>query len=450
MLKLTKRKRPNFLLLFPDQHRGDWLPFDETIYAEKSMQKLPIRMPNLKKIMDNGVTFKNAITSSPLCAPARACLASGLRYDKCGTPSNDENYPLDKKTFYSVLKDNNYSVGGVGKFDLHKPTHWWGLDGWVDDLGILGFTDGIDNAGKIDAIVSGEKEPKDPYMKYLYDNGLEKIHLNDMTNRKHGTNATELTEEAYCDNWVSNNAINMIEGFSDNKPWFIQVNFTGPHNPWDVTKRMRQAWEGVDFPYPNGWENKSSDINIMDIRRNYAAMLENIDRNIALIIDEIIRRGELENTIIIYASDHGEMLGDFCKFGKCHPYRGSINIPLVISGPGIKKGIYCDELVELQDLTATITEYSGAIMKEATDSISLKPILEGGNIKHREYQVSELNWEGKGIRWKSISDGRHKLIINKENEYELYDLVNDPWENNNIAPQNEEIMKKIRLSSLKY
>lgn len=439
-------KHPNVLLLFPDSHRGDWMPYDAQTFQELGLEQLPLRMPNITKIMEEGVTFKRAITPSPLCAPARACLASGARYDTCETPSNAVNFPLNKRTFYSVLRESGYRVGGVGKFDLHKPSHWWGLDGWIEDLETLGFSDGIDNAGKIDAVVSGIDGPKDPYMKYLYDHGLAELHIADMNGRKGGgTDHTLLHEEAYCDNWLTNNGINILRSFPRDQPWFLAVNFTGPHGPWDVTKRMKEAWEDVPFPLPNKWGNDSGD-QAIQIRRNYAAMLENIDRNIGLLLDEVKNRGELENTIIIYTSDHGEMLGDFDRFGKCVPNRGSIHIPLVISGPEIQKGKDSDALVELQDLTATIVEYAGASMKEAADSISLKPILEGKAEKHREYQVSALDSDGKHHKqgWKSISDGRYKLNQIEDHETQLFDLSNDPWENVNIAGTSDGIVRRVQ------
>jgi arylsulfatase len=133
-----------------------------------------------------------------------------LRYNKAGVSGNHENFPLSQPTFYSVLKESGYHVGAVGKLDLHKPTHWWGLDGWIDDLGLLGFTEAIDNAGKIDAVVSGKDEPRDPYMKYLYDQGLADMHIQDMEDRGRRVDATDLPDEAYCDNWLSRNGIQIF------------------------------------------------------------------------------------------------------------------------------------------------------------------------------------------------------------------------------------------------
>jgi arylsulfatase len=456
-------KKLNFLFFFPDQHRGDWIPYNKDIFKTLGMDELPLKMPHLKKLMENGVTFTNAITSSPLCAPARACLASGLRYKDCRVAGNYQDYPIDQKTYYSVLKDHGYSVGSVGKLDLHKPTFYWGLNGWIPDLDKMGFTHVIDNEGKWDAIQSiimeedetGRKrrvkpinfKPKGPYLKYLADNDLLITHVNDFNKRfgKKNLNSepTPLPEHAYCDNWLTNNAINMLRQFPEDKPWHLVVNFTGPHDPWDVTKRMKKNWEGVSFPSPNKG-NKEKIQEEIKVRQNYAAMLENIDRNIGLILEEVKNRGELDNTIIIYSSDHGEMLGDFECYGKTRPYRASVKIPLIIRGPNIKKNVYCDALVELQDLTSTIIDYARATMEEAKDSLSLRHILEKNDKIHRKYQISALDLSKVGVKeWKMITDGEFKLVVENGDICQLYNLNDDPWENNNISEENPQILKNL-------
>jgi arylsulfatase A-like enzyme len=427
------------------------------------MEELPLKMPNIKRLMDNGVTFTNAITPSPLCAPARACLAAGVQYRDCNVKGNYENYPIDQKTYYSVLKKSGYSVGAVGKLDLHKPTHFWGLNGWIPDLDKLGFTHVIDNEGKWDAIQSVVMEqdekgrrrrvkpenfkPKGPYLKYLSDHGLLTTHVKDFLKRfgKQNLNSdpTPLPDHAYCDNWLTNNGIKLLREFPKDKPWHLVVNFTGPHDPWDVTEKMKEICGDLSFPAPNKGNEEKKTEEIM-VRQNYAAMLENIDRNIGLILDEVKKRGELENTIVIYSSDHGEMLGDFEKYGKTRPYRGSVKIPLVIAGPNIKRGVYSDALVELQDLTATMIEYSRAKMKEAKDSLSLKPLLEGNTDIHRPYQISALDLSEVGVNeWKMISDGRFKLISRDGNKYSLYDTKKDPWENKDISHENLNLITKL-------
>jgi arylsulfatase A-like enzyme len=441
--------RPNFLFLFPDSHRGDWLPYSAETYQAMGIDApLPIRLPNLEKLMERGTTFTRAITSSPLCAPARASLATGLRYPLSGVISNKHDLPLQRKTYYSVLKENGYTVCGVGKFDLHKKTRWWGLDGWIPELEQLGFTMAIDNAGKQDAVSTGKESPQDPYMKYLYDQGVAAVHLTDMAGRskenRHNTEPTPLPEEAYCDNWITRNGVQMLRTFPQDQRWFMIVNFTGPHGPWDVTERMRKAWDSVDFPPPHRSDPAMNET-YNRVRQNYAAMLENIDRNVGLLLDEVKKRGELENTVVIYVSDHGDMLGDNRRFNKSIPDRGSIHIPLVISGPGISQGALSDALVELQDLAGTIVDFAGVNMPEAADSCLLRPLLEGDKQTHREVQMSALDRtdDGRGS-WRAIIDRQYKLVVRSDSESLLYDIVQDPWEDHDIAGQYPDVVLRMQ------
>jgi len=432
---LTKRR--NILFFFPDQHRFDWLGTNP---------KLPLRTPNLDALCRRGARFTNALTPSPLCAPARACLAAGKEYDRCRVAGNGQDYPLDQTTFYTLLRESGYHVAGCGKFDLHKASPTWGLDG-KHLLAEWGFSDGIDNAGKTDAISSGVKEPKDPYMAYLKGKGLLEIHVADFRKRGgyKGTFPTPLPEEAYCDNWVANNGLELMKRFPAGKPWFLQINFTGPHSPLDITKRMDAICRGRDFPQPNRSTQYTPEIHNA-IRQNYSAMVENTDRWLGVYIEKLKGRGELDNTLIVWSSDHGEMLGDHDQWGKSLPYQPSVGVPLVVAGPDVRGGFVSGALVSTIDLAATFLEVGGVERPNDMDSLSAKALLEGKKDTHREYLLSGLG------QWRLVFDGRYKLIrgfgggkrVGKKKGKGgqepkpvaapmLFDLQNDPLENVNIA-----------------
>ncbi|MGH2354538.1 MAG: sulfatase family protein, partial [Chloroflexota bacterium] len=353
---MARQERLNILFLFPDQHRPDWLGANAA---------LPLRTPHLDRLAARGVRFTRAFTPSPLCAPARACLASGRDYARCGVPNNRADYPLDQPTYYAALRDAGYRVAGVGKFDLHKATLDWGLAG-DRLLEAWGFTEGIDNEGKMDAITSGAESPKGPYMAYLHGRGLAQAHVDDFRRRRdppgshgaHGTDPTPLPDEAYCDNWLAANGLRFLERFPADQPWHLVVNFTGPHNPWDVTETMWRAWQGVAFPPPVGNDQLDAATH-HQVRRNYAAMLENIDRLVGRFLDAVEARGELDRTLVVYSSDHGEMLGDHNRWGKSTYYQPSAGVPLIAAGPGVREGVTSDALVSLHDLTATFLEHAG-------------------------------------------------------------------------------------------
>lgn len=429
-------KKYNILFLLPDQHRGDWIPHTQKTLEKKGIQNVPIKMPTLKKLMKNGTTFINAISPSPLCAPARACLAAGKSFKTCEVPDNDYDYNIEIPTFYSALQYAGYSVGGVGKFDLHKKTKWWGLDGWIDDLEKMGFTHGIDNAGKMDAANSGQDSAKDPYMNFLEKHGLREYHCENMRTRKHSIEPTKLPDKMYCDNWIAQNAIDMINQFPPHKPWFIQVNFTGPHAPWDITKKMKARWQNTHFEEPHTFIHKN-DVDIQGIRQNYAAMLENIDTQIATILKLLEKKGELKNTLIVYSADHGEMLGDLSRFGKTHPHRSSIGIPLVITIPHRKQILESNALVELQDLAATFLDLADTTLPTMDRSLSLLPLCLAEKDEIRECQTSALK------DWTVIKNHTYKAIYKNKTLESLYDIKNDVWEEHNLLNYNKEKAENI-------
>ncbi|MFH1719342.1 MAG: sulfatase-like hydrolase/transferase [Planctomycetota bacterium] len=437
-------QHPNILFFFPDQHRSDWT---------SSNPELPDITPNLKLLASRGVHFTNALSPAPVCAPARACLASGKTYANCRVASNGNPYPLDQTTFYSLLRDAGYEVLGCGKFDLDKPGKNWGIDGKHERKGqpsllrAWGFTDGIDNAGKQDgASAYKNMQRPEPYFAFLKRRGLVDAHIKNFKTLDHDYPGPSLMpDDAYCDNWIANNGLNLIRSVQKGKPWFIQINFNGPHPPMDVTKSMYERWKDAKFPPVRAGNGEDMSAK----RRNYGAMIHNIDRWLGVFQEELKERGELENTLIVYCSDHGEMLGDRGMGGKSKPYHPSACVPLVIAGPKIRKNIVCDKPAETLDLTATFLDYAGIPVPGDMDSKTLRPFLEGRSDLPRTYATSSLDG------WSLVFDGRYKLIADQSNdkkakrakpteELVLYDLRTDPAETNDVSGEHPDIVKRLR------
>jgi arylsulfatase A-like enzyme len=185
-------------------------------------------------------------------------------------------------------------------------------------------------------------------------------------------------------------------------------------------------------------------------------MVENIDRWTGRFIAELERRGELDNTIIAFASDHGEMLGDHNWWRKRVPYQESVGVPLVVCGPGVREGVVSDAQVSIVDLAATFLDYGDVAIPGAMDSRSLRPLLEGRTDKHRDVALSAL------APWRMAWDGQYKLVRGfdpsitsyytngQEPPYEdmrrfvlLYDRREDPQENVNLAERAPEIVERL-------
>jgi len=416
---MTTSERPNILFLFPDQWRWDWL---------EGTPGLPVRTPHLATLARRGMHFGHAISPSPLCAPCRACLATGQDFWHGSVPSNGVDLPPAADTVYRRLRESGYHVMGCGKFDLHKATLDWGLDG-SRCLPEWGFSDGIDNEGKWDGVISGQTAPKGPYLSFLETNGWRRTHLDDMARRKgiqDATFPTSLPEAGYCDNFVGENALTLLRRAPARKPWFLQVNFTGPHDPWDITETMAEWYAGATFAPPLAHTRLAPEAH-QRIRRNYAAMIENIDRWVGRLVAELHQRGELERTLIVFASDHGEMLGDHDRFGKSVPFHGSIGVPLIVAGPGVRAGTRSDAPTTILDLAATFLDTAGLSLPPTLQSRSLAPALAAGRGGPRTVVTSALG------NWQAAYDGRYKLIRQTDAAPQLFDLKADPAETTNLA-----------------
>lgn len=392
---------------------------------------MPVRTPNLDALRARGTTFTNAVCPSPLCAPSRACLALGVEYDRSPVQGNADNLPVDRPTVYGRMRDAGYHVMGCGKFDLNKGDciagrDAWGLDG-KKGLTEWGFSDGINNGGKLDGVNSGRETPRGPYMQYLEEWGARESHVADFGLRdRWAAFPSPLSEDDYCDNWIARNGLELLDAAPRDRPWFLQVNFTGPHNPWDITADMRRLYAGIQFAAPVPCAAGHARAH-QEIRRNYAAMVENIDSWVGKYVAEVERRGELGRTVIVFSSDHGEMLGDRDRWGKNAPYQPSVGVPLVVAGRGVKAGAMRREPATILDLTATFIEWAEAAPPPDMESASLLPALADDGTPGRPVVLSGLG------DWRLAFDGKWKFIQRADGPDELYDLATDPNETCDLA-----------------
>ena len=458
-------KQPNILLFFPDQMRGDWTELNP---------KLPILTPNLKKLADSGVFFSQAYCPSPLCSPSRSCLAVGKDYDNVDIINNGQNHPFDDPTFYEILRNQaGYHTMTCGKLDLRHPEHSYGNDGkhivnGINYLEKWGFSDGVEIGGKKNGVRMWKQHRRDigPYIMYLKEKDLVEMYVEDQSHRKFkDAHPSILENEDYVDNWIGRSGLELLKAAPRDKPWFIQVNFNGPHNPLDATKNMLKRWESIeDIPMPVNHTRFPREDNLQ-IRRNYGAEIENIDAWIPKFLDLVKERGELDNTIIIFASDHGEMLGDQDRVAKSVPFQGAIHVPLFISGPGIKKQPAITKPVNLIDLFSTILDFAGIKPPEGVDSVSLKPVLEGKEGVQTRYIRSGLNhfrvviennfklvigYKPSNSKWSKYKRILVKKILKPydrkeiyKNNVQLFNLDTDPGEIHNIAKEHPEIVKRL-------
>ncbi|MEM7306912.1 MAG: sulfatase-like hydrolase/transferase [Planctomycetota bacterium] len=440
--------RPNILLLVSDQQRFDWVGWNTA---------LPLRTPHLAALAARGARFDRAYCPSPLCAPSRAALAAGREYHRAGVYENLDSYPDGQATFYASLRDAGYRVLSCGKLDLRKGRMSWGRDGQhrVGARSVFaewGFTGGFDSSGKHDGATGWRAGRVCPYFAFLEERGLAEIYAADMERRGfpgyEDAAPSPLPDDAYPDNWVAEHGLELLrDAEAADEPWFLQVNFNGPHEPMDVTASMFAAWRQVDFPQPHKNRLIPAAKNV-SVRRRYAAMIENLDRHLGRFVDELARLGATDDTLVVWTSDHGEMLGDHDKWAKEVPYEPAVRVPLVCAGPGVQPGLVLTAPAATLDLAATFVELAEAVAPAGMDSRSLVPVLAADAERTRDHVLSAMR------PWTAVIEERFKLVRGYApepgegieavtGETLLFDLERDPNEDRNVAAEHPDEVARL-------
>lgn len=432
-----------------DQHRADWLGCAGADW---------VRTPNLDRLAARGIMFSQVTCNSPVCAPSRISLASGMQPHRLGALDNQAFYPLSVPTYYQALRDAGYRVGFVGKIDLHKPDPFNGRHGNLPITYAYGFTDPVECEGKMHA-GTGWPTPHGPYNHYLAEHGLLETFCADYHERLYGSRPiwyaadSPLPVEHYEDSYVGRRARAFIETVEDESPWHLFVSFVGPHDPWDPPTKFADHYRTAPVPPlisdplndKPSWQQKkakkqggASPEEIAVVRRQYAAMIELIDDQIGQILAALDRRGWTDNTYVIYCSDHGEMLGDHGVYQKSIFYESALRVPLIAAGPGVVMGAHSHALIELSDIHPTLLELAGLSPRTGLDARSFVHLLGNPFAHHRTSAVSTL------LHGRCLRTARYKLVENYNDQTELYDLTNDPQELRNLAASEPSLVAELR------
>ena len=267
----------------------------------------------------------------------------------------------------------------------------------------LGFSDAMRSAGKTKVVK--EMPPWESYRTFLQEkkfphlNGTSSISAfrvyeecwDEKTPEKEICTAERFTEEIYPDDYVMTEAQVLLDHWDKSKPFFMQVNFPGPHPPIMATQEMANKVKDRSWPEPvepnmYSWgkmecpQNQpgSKDGPQFNGRCNYAAEVENLDRLMKQIVDHVDQKGELGKTVVCITGDHGEMLGDHGMQGKMVPWQASISVPLVCFGHGVAKGLIDNDPVTTLDLGGTFMDMAGIkTFPDGMTTRSMRSIMRG-------------------------------------------------------------------------
>lgn len=440
-------QRPNILWYCTDQQRFD------TIGA---LGNPHVRTPTLDALVKSGVAFERAYCQSPICTPSRSSFMTGMYPARLrNTRNGNESFPEHPPVITKLIAESGYDCGLVGKFHLQSSGKR--TEPRLDD----GFSFWKFSHAPRDDWPEGHD-----YADWVRAKGGDLDALRESADRV----PTELHQTTWC----TEMALEFLDRERDG-PWLLNLNPYDPHPPFIPPKSYAEQFDPADMPGPHfrpsdpETQAKLADCDFQDEVRSpeehdakrkqadYYAMIAQIDDQFARILRRLEETGELENTVIVFTSDHGETLGDHGLMYKgCRFYEGLVRVPLIFSCPArFRQNLRSEALVELLDLTATLLDLAEAPQPEYQQGRSLLPILAGEAPpeRHRDFVRCEYFdaldphfTGGSGTFGTMYRDESHKLsVYHGKGVGELYDLDADPWEHENLWDSAEHAELKHRL-----
>lgn len=400
--------RPNILLITTDQQRAD------TIAA---LGNPLIRTPVMDRLVREGTTFTRAYTPSPVCVPARFALTSGLSPQDTGCVDNMA-IPEGCQSIMEVLSSAGYHAHGVGK--MHFCPDPGGRRLW-------GF------AGRD---VAEEIELGDDYQRFLVQHGYG--HVLDPHGMRgeyyYVPQAPQLPPELHSTTWIADRSIDFLRRRNPAQPFFLWTSFIKPHPPFESPTPWNRLYRSVDMPDPchppdsaeflTFWNQVQNRYKYIDaggeghtwrtIRAAYYGAISFIDYHLGRILEEL--GPQLENTVVIFTSDHGELLGDYGCAGKRSMLEASVRVPLIVRFPrGFKAGARCATATSLLDLFPTMARLAGQAPLPAMQGTDLASLA--AHPPAKRVVLSQFSTRSLGLYL--ATDGQKKYVYSAADEKEF-------------------------------
>ncbi len=418
----------NILFILCDQMRADALQY----------------APTVQKLAERGAMFTNCYTAAPLCQPARACMATGhfpTEHGVCGNMNEPVPEGMREDTYMARLQEGGYHTALIGKHHFLDRFNV-GMDVTEDDETIRGF--GLDHVWQV----------VDVYESYHNDDRRTAMlrERGELEAWREGAQSQgqqfyrDLAPRETVDGYIGERALEYIREYDEDAPLYLNVGFVGPHPPYWAPGEYADRFAPEEMPAPKGVDDPDEIARIRRMRALYAAAVALIDDYVARLVEALESRGMLDDTLIVFAADHGDMLGDFGITDKRWFYEESVTVPLVMAGPGVEpdprlSGITCRNLVSNVDLYPRFLQAAGIDWRDDTrEGLSLLDAAADRGPR-RQRVFSELG------TMMMVRDASHKLVYDAEQGgvIQLFDLRRDPQELTNLAgePGYERIEQRL-------
>lgn len=481
-------KRLNVLCFITDQQRADHLG---------CMGNTIVKTPNIDALAENGVVFDRAYVANPLCMPARASLFTGRTPRGHGVRSNGIPLSKDIPTMPEALRQAGYRTHSIGKLHLNnynrpkgfknmeigpqdfpEANHFWNT-GITDRIQTPYY--GFETVDLVDGHTSWAFGDYITWLEKEHPGARELLYSENALENRTGLSECykmAIPEELHYNRYISNKTIEFLEDSKEeDKPFFLWCSFPDPHHPFGVPDPWYSMYDPVDIPLPKArceeeldklppfyrriyeeggpvvsglyGKSKVTDSILREmIALNYA-MISFVDNEVGRVMSKLRELNMLEDTVVVFLSDHGDMMGDHHMIRKGpFQFEGLLRIPYIWSCPGrFASGLRTNGIASQIDFTPTILdlcnvpipegktpyEPEAPNMVEPWPGKSLKLQLEGKVEKVNDYAIVENDEDYLGLRIRTFITDRYKLTIYAGKPYgELFDLKEDPMELNNL------------------
>lgn len=372
-----------------------------------------IKTPNLDRFASEGISFDNMFSQYPLCGPSRACFVTGQYPTTHGARYNGPGVHPYSPKLASILNENGYRTGMVGIVDLEpRDGKYHGYDEYI-----------YKNQYNKWAIERGVADP----------NSWQRNMGDYKKAGKHCYGSLDYPSEYHFSSWVIERTIELIDEWkNDEQPFFIWVGDRMPHPPYLVPKPYDIMYKPEDIPLHPAIDPENGEIdNIKEAIAHYYGLISLVDYNFGCLLDYLETSGLKEDTIVIYCSDHGNMIGHHGLFGKQPLYDDDAKIPFIIRCPRFEN--FCGsikDLTEQIDVLPTLLDIVGIGIPDAVQGKSLIPMIKEGKPLHDAVFAIERNeWTEK----KEMVRTKYWKLIYSVGGNLLFDLQNDPYEQNNLS-----------------
>jgi Arylsulfatase A and related enzymes len=455
------KNKPNILVIITD---------DQTYESISSINATEVHTPNMDRLVKNGTTFTHAFNqgswSGAVSVASRTMLITGANVMNAQKINNcivewartvPDDQSMQAKLWGEVMNEAGYDTFITGKWHNTNESLLRsfatgtavaaGFYETTDENNSKNFAYSRPNGSKWTPWNTDYKGHWSPRVKdVVTNNGTKQITESYVVN-KH-------TSELFADEAIS------YLGKEHENPFFMYVAFNAPHDPRQSPKEFVDMYPQQEIKIPSNFlPNHPFDIGITNERdellapyprtkeavrlhrQEYYAIISHFDRELGRILDKLENSGQVENTYILFTSDHGLAVGMHGLMGKQNLYDHSIRMPLIIAGPGIKKNYKVDKMVYMQSLFATTCDFAGIKVPDTVDFQSLYPLLKDNERGGEKYIFGYFRHLQRMIR-----SEQYKLIVYPEiNQVQLFDLLSDPYETINIAdnPDYKEIKSEL-------